>query len=272
MVLRGDAALGLNIVFRQASRIDADRALRRLLTADESWIKPDTVAFAYDPQTMEARSTLEGTGTPPFTSAGEGVDSPRDWLVEESGLGSEADLTRTSDYHRDAPFSIAYPMYARAIVQVELPDGGKAFETFNGETVNRTVAGVSYSRTAAITGGRFILVSSTHAHAASFPASEAASAQAGLRSLADYQVSIRYSPPTSTAKAAASAVSAKAPAGTPQTRETPAAEAEEAFLAKRYAEAEGWLHHRPRRPSQRQALLRSRRRARWPGRVRPGPG
>ncbi len=235
MVLRGDMALGLHMGMKQASRIDGDRALRQSLTLGERWIKPDKVVFDYDPQKMEGRAVLDGTGTPPFTSAGGAAGDPRDWLIEESSIGSKADLTRTSDYHRDAPYAVSYPLYIRSIVQVELPDNGKAFESFNGDTVNRTVAGIAYSRTAAITQGRFIMVASTLSAAPSFPASQAASAQDFLRGLADYPVSIRYTPP---AAKPASAVAADAPATAKATPGDATARAEEAFLGKRYAEAE----------------------------------
>ena len=238
MVFRGDLALGLNMGLKQASRIDSDRALRKALTAARSWIEPDKVGFVYDPQRMEGRATLDGTGTPPFSSAGGGAGGLRDWLIEGSDIGSEADLTRTSDYHRDAPFAVAYPVYARSIVQVELPNEGKGFETFNGETVDRTAAGVAYNRTAAITGGRLVMVSSAHSVAASFPASQAASAQQALHDMADYQVSIRYTPPAAKTAGASAAPARPKDTDKPPPAEGAEARAAQAYLARSYAEAE----------------------------------
>ena len=194
MVFRGDVALFLNQSLKQASQVDADRGMRQALISQRSWIHPDKVAFSYDPQIMEARMTLDGTGTLPFTSAGGSAEGVQDWIVEGASLGYTPDLTRTSDYHRDAPFAVNYPDYTRSLIDVLLPDGGKNFEVFNGETENRTLAGVEYSRSAAIVDGRFTTVATRRAVARSFPAADAASAEAGLRSLADYDVSIRYQP------------------------------------------------------------------------------
>ena len=230
LVMRGDVALGLSLGIRQESRTDADRTLRLMMTAARSWIKPDKVEFTYDPQRMEARATLEGSGTPPLTSSDGSTTGVRDWPLEGSLVGRNIDLTRPSDYHREAPYAVDYPAYTRSLIVVDLPDSGKDFEVLGGESVNRTVGGIAYSRAAAIANGRFNGVGSRRAVAPTFPAADAVSAEAELRSLADYGVSLRYTPPAAAAAAASAAV--------PSQSSSPADTATSKFLAKDYPGAE----------------------------------
>lgn len=196
VVMRGDLAWGLDLAMARASRSDGDRALRQMLTSARSWIKPDKVSFTYDPQRMEGRVALDGSGMPPFSSPGGSKTGERSWLIEGAEIGSTVDLTRTSDYHRDAPFAITYPAYVRNSVEVQLPNGGQGFGIYNGDSIDRVVAGSAYIRSAAITGGHFNMIASRRAIAENFPASDAASAQGVLRDLANYDVSIHYTPAT----------------------------------------------------------------------------
>ena len=230
MILRRDAGWAMNLGMKQASAADRDRALRQAVSQQYSWITPDKLDFAYNPKRMETKITVDGTGKPPFASAG-GAGEPRDWLIDSSNIGYEPDLARTSDYHRQAPYEVAYPMYARSLVQVDLPDGGKGFEALNEGSVNETVAGMSYSRTAAVTDGRFVMVASSRAVAPSFPAEQAASAEATLRRISEYPVSLRYTAP----EPRTGAVASDAPAPTASATANPA---EAAFAHKDYAAAE----------------------------------
>ncbi len=201
VVMRQDAGWAMNLAMRRASQADRDRVLRQILVSQYNWVTPDKLDFAYDATRMEARITLTGTGKVPFTASDGRLDEPRDWLVDASYIASNIDLTRTTDYHRQAPYQVAYPLYARNLVQVELPDGGKAFEAVNSDPVSQTVAGSAYTRTAVVNDGRFVMVASTHAVAPSFPAAEAETANATLQRLASYPVSLRYTPPKATAAA-----------------------------------------------------------------------
>jgi tetratricopeptide (TPR) repeat protein len=235
LIARGDAALSLDLALKQDSGADREQALKQMLTAGRGWIKPDTVAFTYDPLKMEGRATLKGTGILPFTSA-EGAADVRDWVIDGASVGSTEDLTRVSDYHRDAPYAVSYPAYTRAEVEVQLPDEGKNFEVVNGETVDRTVGGRVFTRAAALTGGRLTMMASTRAIAPTFPASEASSTQAALRDLASYSVSVRYTAPSAKDAADANAKTLAAIAAT--AGRTPLETARAAFTEKNYAVAE----------------------------------
>ena len=233
LIMRGDVAWGFSLAMKQASRTDEDRVLRQMLTAARPWIKPDKVSFTYDPQRMEGRVALDGSGTPPFTSPDGSQTGDRNWLIEGAEVGSNADLTRTSDYHSNAPFAVTYPAYVRSLVEVELPDRGKGFDVYNGDSVNRTVAGTVYTRSAAIADGRFNMIASRRAVAASFPAPDGTTAQSELRNLAGYDVSIHYAPPV----ANASAPPPTSPTGAQQDA-SPVDTATSKFLAKDYPGAE----------------------------------
>ena len=236
IILRGDNALSFSLGMKQASRLDAEKGLKILLTARRAWIKSDSVSFKYDPLKMEARATLEGAGVLPFTSATGATIGPRDWYADAASIGSVVDFTRIGDYHRDAPFTVQYPTYSRTQVEVQLPDGGKNFEVINGESVDRTVGGKTYTRAAAIANGRLRMFASTRAIAPTFPASQATSTQAALRDMASYSVSLHYDP---SLKSDESAIAKTAAATTPpDISRTPVENAEAAFVGKDYARAE----------------------------------
>ena len=232
IILRRDAGWAMSLGMKQASAADRDRALRQAVSQQYSWITPDKLDFAYDPKRMEAKVTVDGTGKPPFSGGGAG--EPRDWLIDSSNIGYEPDLARTSDYHRQAAYQVAYPMYARALVQVDLPDGGKGFEALNEGSVNETVAGMSYSRTATLIDGRFAMVASSRAVAPSFPAEQATAAEATLRRISEYPVSLRYTAP----ERKTAAVASEAPASAPDEALSPEDKAAAAFARKDYAAAE----------------------------------
>jgi tetratricopeptide (TPR) repeat protein len=236
MIARGDGALFLNLSLKQASSVDRDKALKLMLTSGQDWLKPAAVAFTYDPLKMEARASLEGTGLLPFTSAVGASSKSRDWMVDGGSIDADQDLTRLSDYHREAPYVVNYPAYAREEVEVRLPDGGKGFEVFNGGSIDTTVGGTTYARAAAIVDGRLTVMTSTQAVAPTFPARDAAAIQAALRNLSSYDVSIRYAPPSATEAAASNAkTAAETPAATAR---TPLETGQAAFADKDYARAE----------------------------------
>ena len=246
LVLRRDAGWAMSLGMKQASATDRDRALRQAVSQQYSWITPDKLDFAYDPKRMEAKITVDGTGKPPFASADGRAGEPRDWLIDSSNIGYQPDLARTSDYHRQAPYQVAYPMSVRALVQVDLPDGGKGFEALNEGSVSETVAGMSYSRTAAVTDGRFVMVASSRAVAPSFPAEQAASAEATLRRISEYPVSLRYTAP----EPKTAVVAPEAPPGAPDETLSPEDRAAVAFARKDYAAAEaGFTSALATRPS-----------------------
>ncbi len=230
IVMRQDAGWAMDLAMSQASKADRDRALRQMLVAQYNWVTPDQLDFAYDAKRMEARITLTGTGKVPFTASDDRLDEPRDWLVDASYIAANIDLTRTTDYHRRAPYQVAYPLFARNLVQVELPGGGKDFEAVNDDPVSQTVAGRVYSRTAVVDDGRFVMLASTHAIAPSFPAAEAETANATLQRLASYPVSLRYTPPKTGASGATATATANSLA--------PADAGEAAYLRKDYLAAE----------------------------------
>jgi tetratricopeptide (TPR) repeat protein len=230
VIYRGDAALGLKLHLKAASSTDRERALRDML-ADEDWMKPDKLDFTYDPKTMTFTGTLDGKGTPPFTTPDGNAASLRDWEPAPALVRVSTDLRRTSDYHRDAPYAVDYPNFSRDVVEITLPDGGKGFTLTNNGPVNREAGGVSYSRAASLKGGRFVEIISRRALNSTFPASEAETVQANLKNLNNYEVSLRYDPRPQTAAASSPASAARADTD-------PEARAQDAYRAKDFSTAD----------------------------------
>ena len=194
IVMRGDGALFFSLAMHQLSQTDGDRVLRQALTSDRSWVQAEKSSFSYDPQMMQGRLVLDGSGIAPFSTASGGGVGVREWTLEGAGIGFNPDFSRPSPYHRDAPFAVAYPTYTRTLVQVELPDHGKNFEPVNGEAVSQTAAGIAYQRAAAITDGRLIMTASSRAVASSVSVAQAHASEAALRSMNDYTTFVRYTP------------------------------------------------------------------------------
>ena len=231
LIFRRDAGWAMNLGMKQVSAADRDRALRQAVSQQYSWITPDRIDFTYDPKRMEAKLLVDGTGKPPFTAADGGTDGPRDWMIDSSNVGYDANLARTSDYHRQAPYQVAYPMSARATVEVELPDGGQGFEAENDDAVNATAGGMTYSRTSTVGDGRFVMVATSRAIAPSFPAAEAQTAEATLRRISEYPVSLRYTAPGPPSASASSAPLSPEEKGAQSFRRKDYAEAEADFTA-----------------------------------------
>ncbi len=192
-ILRGDLGLAAKLALSAASPTDRDRGLRDLLKGGRDWITPDKLDWTYDSATMTFTGKLDGTGAPPFTSPG-GGDKFRDWTPVENPVEISPDLRRTTDYHKDAPYAVAYPSFSRDEVEIRLPDNGRGFTVRNQPPIDETAAGVHYSRTVSFSGGRFEAVVSRRALQPRFPASEAERAENQLKTLNSYDVELRYDP------------------------------------------------------------------------------
>jgi uncharacterized protein YozE (UPF0346 family) len=141
-------------------------------SADVNWYRPDHVLERRHIPIGSALGDEEASyeRTPPKPKKASGTapakPAPKDWPG------------------KDAPFSVAYPSYSRAVTTMTLPRGGAGF-TLVGANVDETVAGVRYHRSAKLQNGVLTVETTTRAMAPEFPASEGPAAEKALIRLSD---------------------------------------------------------------------------------------
>ena len=187
-IFRGDQGLGSHLLLTQAARTDVDLALKQYWRGKISWIDPKTVSFTYDEKTTTTTMIMDGVATIPWNKS-EGA--ARDFNVEDSALGYQANFDREPGAHQDAPYAVGYPGYNRSTVMVQLPNKGAGFVVLNA-TTDSPLAGVRYRRQSAIDAqGVATIVASTQSLQTEFPASRAKADAEGLRKLVQYDGAIR---------------------------------------------------------------------------------
>ncbi len=208
-ILRGDIGRVLKLALTASSPTDRDRALRDVLKGGRDWINPDTLDWSYDPKTATFTGTLEGTGAPPFTSAAGTSSAVKDWFPVDDPVQTSADLRRATDYHKDAPYEVAYPNFSRDRIEIRLPDGGRGFTLRNGQAIDQETGSVRYTRTATLNGGRFEAEVTRRAVQARFDAGQAERVEAQLKTLESYDVGLSYKPGAAKDSPAAQAAKTK---------------------------------------------------------------
>jgi tetratricopeptide (TPR) repeat protein len=182
LLLRGDAAVAGNAYYANATDAARDTALRQYWRNEYRDIEISTATVSFDPRTREQRYVMDGSI---------GVDWARGgYAVRSADVGYRADFTRADGPYRDAPFATPFPFYSQTVETVLLPSDVGAFTVRNGESIDQTVAGISYRRSASIIGDVFRVETSQRSVAPEFPAAEAQAAQTTLRALADRVVQL----------------------------------------------------------------------------------
>lgn len=183
MVLRGDAALGLNLSLANLTPDMRDQALRAFWREQYDFVEVGKTSAAYDPATAEERLSMEGSATMKWRDG---------WYeTDGTGLGYDANFHRESGPNRDAPFAVNYPFYIRNSETILLPESFGIGSAKPPAAISKTIAGVEYRRRVEIAGNAFKVEATQRSIAPEFPASEAAAAQAELRKLNDDRVYLR---------------------------------------------------------------------------------
>ena len=182
-VMRGDAAVGLGMALANVTGAARDRALRDYWKGQYDFIDVTSAATSFDEKTGERRLSMEGKARMDWSSG---------WYEADGmGIGYRADFARDPGPDRDAPFAVAYPLYARTVETILLPPGFPDQKAEGKNDIDRTVAGIQYRRRVSLTGGVFTAERSERTIAPEFPAKDAPAAQVALRDLADQTVYIR---------------------------------------------------------------------------------
>ena len=175
IVFRGDAGTGLSLQLAPLTGDALQDALRKYWRGQYNFITVQSVGASYDPATHEEKIVMDGTAKMDWSS--------NQYETDGTGLGYKADFTRTPGPDQDAPFAVDYPSYSKMTETIVLPNLGKGFNFANGNSIDQTVAGIAYRRTATIARGIATIVTTARAVEPEFPAKDAPAAQTALRAL-----------------------------------------------------------------------------------------
>lgn len=182
-ILRGDSAVATNFGLANLAGEARDRALRDYWKAQFDFIEIQSTSATFDKAKGELRLAMTGLAK---------MDWSRDqYFTNGTGVGYRADFSRDPGPDRDAPFAVAYPYFGKTVETILLPPGFSNLKGGAGASVDETVAGVEYRRTANLADNVFTVEKTERSTAPEFPAKDAAAAQARLRELADMSVAIR---------------------------------------------------------------------------------
>lgn len=185
-IIRGDVAIGWNLVLTALNPADAQRRMREYWTGQYPWITTKAVTFVYDAAHTEFRLRMDGDAVMPWVKG----DGYQRYDIGESSLGYDTSFRREPGPFSDAPFAVAHPDYDAWSVNIVLPEKGAWYTLTGGKDIDRVVAGVEYKRTSRIDGGVVTMQASSRSLAEEFPASEATAAAAALREMSQSDVSI----------------------------------------------------------------------------------
>ncbi|MDR3513795.1 MAG: DUF3857 domain-containing protein [Caulobacteraceae bacterium] len=194
-VLTGDEGLETRFNLTSSNSADAEQTLRDYWRKAIPWIEPKSVAFRFDEARDALVLSMDGMAAIDWAKGG-GV---RDFDVADSSLGYDVNYDREPGPHSDAPYAVGYPMYKKWTVTVLLPNHGDGFRLLNAADVDQTIAGVEFQRSSHMDHGTAVIEAVEKAVAPEFPATEAKTASASLRHLAEYDVVIRAEPATAAA-------------------------------------------------------------------------
>ncbi|HWU02088.1 MAG TPA: tetratricopeptide repeat protein [Novosphingobium sp.] len=182
-ILRGDDAIGTSVALANLVGEARDRALRNYWKNQYDFIDVKTTSAVFDPKTGEQHLIMEGTAK---------MDWSGDFYqTDGTSVGYRADFSRDPGPDRDAPFAVPYPTFTRMIEAIVLPKGRGDFKVGTGLEVDQTTAGIQYRRHATIKDDVFTIEKTERSVTSEFPAKDAPTAQAALRTLADHPANLR---------------------------------------------------------------------------------
>lgn len=182
-ILRGDAARIINTTFSKLSPAQLDEMQKNLWKKSYDYVTPKESTFTFDKKKAELRLTMTGEAK---------LEWDDGWFdVPNSNIAYEPDFERTSGINRDAPFALAYPNYEVSHVEIRLPRGFSPTQPKVPAAVHETLAGVEYSRTIKLEGGKLTLDRSERTIVPEISYQDAQAAAARLKALAGEDVYLR---------------------------------------------------------------------------------
>jgi tetratricopeptide (TPR) repeat protein len=179
LVFRGQTGAVMRFAIGSVSVEERDRALRAIFTKSYPTASIDKIAAHFDEQTAQELVTVDGSL--PLEWSGEHLK------LEGLRLRYQADFERTPGPHRDAPYSVPFPLYSRIRETIKLPHTEQPF-TVEGENIHRTVAGIEFTREAHVEKGVLTAMASARSMDTEIPFSSATIAQKVLPELTESDV------------------------------------------------------------------------------------
>lgn len=152
---RGDVGAQMRIALTamEASKRDA---MLRSAWAGQSGVTVKTVDWAVDDKTGDVSMSFTGTAEMDWSTAG--IDGAKRYEADNARLGR--DLAPKRDTDPDAAPVAVDGNYVLNREVILLPQGGRGFSV-EGDQIDRTIAGVHYTRTASLSGERFEMTAAT---------------------------------------------------------------------------------------------------------------
>ncbi|MGN6278332.1 MAG: hypothetical protein ACTHM8_06390, partial [Sphingomonas sp.] len=174
LTYRGDMGAQMRIGLSAMDASQRDETLRSMWKARYSGLTIKTVDWSVDDKTGDVSATFSGTADMTWSTAG--VDGAQRYEADNARLGR--DLAPKRDTDPDAAPVVVDGSYVFNREVILLPEGGRGFSV-DGESIDRTIAGVHYVRTASLSGERFEMTASTRSKPAeiSFGDAQAADKQ-----------------------------------------------------------------------------------------------
>jgi transglutaminase-like putative cysteine protease/Tfp pilus assembly protein PilF len=190
---RGDGAVALHALLAAATPDQIDAYLRSFWAQAHTAFTPTHVAASWDPATSEETFSAEGTSKLDWSGAG--------LELQHVALGGAPDIKRDPNASDpDAPYVIDYPSYTETDESVVLPSGDNISEAaLKAAQVDTVIAGISYHRTATVTGRVVKVVASQRSLQ---PEISATDARASVKPLTDLLNQTVYVPAGAQANAA----------------------------------------------------------------------
>lgn len=156
LTLRGDSARQTRALLALADAAERDKYLRKLWTERYDFLTVDRVETAADEASGEVTLSFVGTAKLDWSP-----NDDRRYEADNARLGVNLAPERPAERARRAPVLVnqRFEAYRQTIM---LPDGGNGYAV-EGKSLDRTIGGVHYVRTAEIKGGRFEMNASTRA-------------------------------------------------------------------------------------------------------------
>lgn len=185
--VRGDRALQTEAGFSQLSAEARERTVREFWEGRLDFLTGKTASYRYDRETGVAELKVTGTADLDWGLADEGVN--KRYEADFALLGMTIAPKRKDGPLKEVPVRVAanYDMVRQTI---KLPQGGKGF-FLEGETIDETIAGIRYVRTAQVKDGVFEMTTTVRNAAGEIDLAAAEAADKRTEALRDKALFVR---------------------------------------------------------------------------------
>ena len=189
--VRGDAAVALRLAAARSSKDDLIRGEKQALANSLTWFQPKSVEWRDEPQDNAFEIDIAGEADMNWR---DNLDlHAREFKFESATTGAKLFPVRDPGPGQDAPFTVSFPIYVKAAIEVVLPNGGKSFSV-SGTNLDEVIGQYHLVHRSEIVGGVAIFDGSVRTLAPEASAAEAIAANKELRRLAGDEAVIRLWP------------------------------------------------------------------------------